>query len=85
MAFSIIQKLQTKEHTKKKEKEIYQMNINILYEQLHNQLTLIISPLQELMRHIYGDWEYKQLLHIQDSANKLSYIISQTKFLVTSI
>ena len=79
--FPLYKSYKLKNIRKKKEKEIYQMNINILYEQLHNQLTLIISPLQELMRHIYGDWEYKQLLHIQDSANKLSYIISQTKIL----
>ncbi len=65
---------------KEKQEEISQMKIrfyvNISHE-LRTPLTLIIAPLQELVSRVKGQWEHKQLLYIQQNANRLLHLINQ--------
>lgn len=65
---------------KEKQEEISQMKIrfyvNISHE-LRTPLTLIIAPLQELVGRVKGQWEHKQLLYVQQNANRLLHLINQ--------
>ena len=65
---------------KEKQEEISQMKIrfyvNISHE-LRAPLTLIISPLQELLSSVTGHWEREKLLYIQRNARRLLHLVNQ--------
>jgi len=65
---------------KEKLEEVDQMKmrffINISHE-FRTPLTLILSPLQEIIERNTDKWQHSQLIHVQKNANKLLHLINQ--------
>ena len=65
---------------KEKQEEISQLKIrfyvNISHE-LRTPLSLIIAPLEDLLKSVKGHWEREKLLYIQRNATRLLHLVNQ--------
>lgn len=77
---SMSNQLQIERLEKDKMEEVNQMKmrffINISHE-FRTPLTLILSPLQDLIERTADKWQHSQLLHVQKNANKLLHLVNQ--------
>lgn len=74
------EQLRAERMEKEKMEEINQMKtrffINISHE-FRTPLTLIMSPLQDIIEHTTDKWQRSQLAHIQKNTNKLLHLVNQ--------
>lgn len=72
--------LEKERHEKEKMEEMNQMKtrffINISHE-FRTPLTLILSPLQDLIERTTDKWQRSQLAHIQKNTNKMLHLVNQ--------
>ena len=74
--------LQLKHERLEKEKmeEINQMKMNFFINISHEfktPLTLILSPLQDVIDRVTDKWQKSQLFNVQNNANKLLHMVNQ--------
>lgn len=65
---------------KKRQEEVNQMKIRFYVNMSHEirtPLTLIVAPLQELLRRVTHGWEREQLNYIARNTNRLLHIVNQ--------
>lgn len=65
---------------KEKNEEINQMKMNFFINISHEfktPLTLILSPLQDVIEKVSDKWQKSQLINIQNNANKLLRLVTQ--------